>query len=278
MPELPDLEYIVRKLSPLLSGRTIESVTIKEPILFRIMVPGTVQDLLPGQEFVSAERYGPFLVLSITSLTLVVHFMLSGVIQYAKEGDKDLPYLSFSLALDNGDRLNFGDRKKMAKVYVSDPGKLGVIPGFADQGVDILGKDFTLNWFFNLIQGKRQQVRVFLMDQTLLSAIGNAYADEILYDAGIHPKTLCSQLDDEEKEKLYNSIRTVIAWGIREVEEADKGMEKKFRDHVKVRNRKGEQCGRCGSTIRRVQVYGYDSFFCPACQPPKNRPAIPWDR
>ena len=94
----------------------------------------------------------------------------------------------------------------MGKVYLTASGAYDAIPGFQDQGVDILSKDFTWEAFDRIIRGRRHQARVFLMDQTALSAIGNAYADEILFAAGIHPKTSCATLSAQERRKLYDSI------------------------------------------------------------------------
>ena len=113
------------------------------------------------------------------------------------------------------------------------------------------------------------------MDQAALSAIGNAYADEILFAARIHPKTSCSSLSAEQRRALYESIRSVMAWGIAEVEKAAQPIEVKVRDHVKVRNRKDEPCPVCGTKIRRVGVLGYDSFFCPQCQAASQTPEDP---
>ena len=172
-------------------------------------------------------------------------------------------------------------------------GSLAAIPGYLDQGVGILSPDFTRDRFDAIIKGRRHQVRVFLMDQTALSAIGNAYADEILFAAGIHPKTSCASLSDEQRGRLYDSIRGVMTWAIHMVREAGQPIEVKMRDHVKVRNRKDEPCPVCGTKIRRAGVRGYDSFFCPHCQPApwaagtgatslrpsarRNR-EIPWER
>jgi formamidopyrimidine-DNA glycosylase len=121
-------------------------------------------------------------------------------------------------------------------------------------------------------------VRVFLMDQTALSAIGNAYADEILFAARLHPKTGCHQLSAVQGERLYRAVREVLAWGAAEVEAAGEPLEAKVRGHLKVRNRKGEPCPACGTPIRRAGVLGYDAFFCPRCQatPQIRRPGVPW--
>jgi formamidopyrimidine-DNA glycosylase len=114
------------------------------------------------------------------------------------------------------------------------------------------------------------------MDQAALSAIGNAYADEILFAARIHPKTPCSALSAEQRRALYDSIRSVMAWGIAEVEKAAQPIDVKVRGHMKVRNRKDQPCPVCGGTIRRAGVLGYDAFYCPQCQLATKPQRIPW--
>ena len=277
MPELPDLEIILRKLEIEIKGATIIDAQLLEPLILRMMVLGDFTEILAGKRIGAISRHGPFLVFTLEKIELVVHCMLAGAFQVVKNESKALSYLAFSLLMDNGNTLNFGDRKRMAKVYVVPSGDYENISGFLTQGVDILSSDFTFEKFLSLIRGRRNQTRVFIMDQSLISAVGNAYADEILFNAGIHPKTLCSVLSEEDKKKLYKSIREVISWGTEEVKKAGKPIEKKVRSHVRVRNRKGERCFVCGTIIRRTQVHGYDSFFCPACQPAKGKQFISWD-
>jgi formamidopyrimidine-DNA glycosylase len=202
--------------------------------------------------------------------------MLAGRLQVAEKGMKPVTHLCFSLSLDNGDVLRYGDEKRMGKVYLTASGAYDSIPGFREQGVGILTSEFTLEKFESLIKGRRQQARVFIMDQAAISAIGNAYADEILFAARIHPKTSCSSLSAEQRRTLYESIRSVMAWGIAEVEKAAQPIETKVRDHMKVRNRKDEPCPVCGSTIRRAGVLGYDAFYCPKCQQAAKPQRIPW--
>ena len=170
----------------------------------------------------------------------------------------------------------FADAVQTAKQH----GRLAcitIIPGYDTQGVGLLSPEFNLDRFRERIRGRRHQVRVFLMDQSALSAIGNAYADEILFAAGIHPKTRCDQLQLEQVDRLYKSAVSVLCWGIQMVEEADRGIGAKVRDHLKVRNRRGKPCPACGTTIRRTGVLGYDSFFCPKCQPEIKTCMVPWD-
>ncbi len=276
MPELPDLEYIVKKLGPAAAGRRIDEVTVKEPIVIRMLRPGSFVETLRGRIIASVSRRGPFLRFELEGVDLVVHPMLAGRLQLGSPADKRLPHLAFTLRLEDGACLRYLDDKKMGKVYVTEAGSYDGIPGLLQQGVDITSAEFTRQSFEELIRGRRQQARVFLMDQAALSAIGNAYADEILFAAGIHPKTPCNRLSDDERGKLYQSVRSVIAWGISEVEKAGQPIDVKVRGHMRVRNRKDEPCPVCGTTIRRTGVLGYDSFFCPHCQPALRKQQIPW--
>ncbi len=296
MPELPDLEYIVSVLGPRIRGRRIDEVVLKEPIVTRMLLPdaGGFARALTGRTIADLRRHGPFLDFSLApDGRLIIHCMLAGRLQIAAAGEKPVAHMCFALHLDNGEWLRYGDDKRMGKVYLTGNGSLAAIPGYLDQGVGILSPDFTRDRFDAIIKGRRHQVRVFLMDQTALSAIGNAYADEILFAAGIHPKTSCASLSDEQRGRLYDSIRGVMTWAIHMVREAGQPIEVKMRDHVKVRNRKDEPCPVCGTKIRRAGVRGYDSFFCPHCQPApwaagtgatslrpsarRNR-EIPWER
>lgn len=270
VPELPDLHYIVGNLAPRIAGRRIEEVVVREPIVIRMLLAnvGGFIDALPGRSFQDLRRHGPFLVFDLSGgAEMIIHCMLAGRIQIASKEQKPVPSLCFGLRLETGEWLRYGDDKRMGKIYLTASGAHEAVPGFREQGVDITGAGFTREVFEKLIEGRRQQVRVFLMDQSSLSAIGNAYADEILFSAGIHPKTFCNSLTPVEREKLYDSIRSVIEWGIAEVARAGQPIDVKVRDHMRVRGRKDEACPVCGTTIRRVGVLGYDSFFCPTCQP-----------
>jgi formamidopyrimidine-DNA glycosylase len=287
VPELPDLEYIVSRLRPRVIERTITEVAVREPIVLRMLLPnaGGFADALPGRTFRGLERRGPFLRFGLTGgalnppgggADLIVHCMLAGRLQIAGKADKPVGHLCFSIGLDNGEWLRYGDEKKMGKVYLAPEGAHDSIPGYEQQGVALLSPEFTFERFETLIRGRRHQARVFLMDQSAISAIGNAYADEILFAARIHPKTPCSALSAEQRRALYDSIRSVMAWGIAEVEKAAQPVEAKVREHMRVRNRKDQPCPVCGGTIRRAGVLGYDAFYCPQCQPATKPQRIPW--
>ncbi len=278
MPELPDLVYLEKRLNEYLPEQKISAVEIQESIVLRMLLPGDFAQTLLETRFQEVKRHGPFLLFSLSDeKKLVIHPMLAGRFHWNEANAKPPAGCALSLMCEaSGRAFHYSDDKKMGKVYLTHTGEHKKIPRFNEQGPDLLSADFTLAYFKARLKKSRKQVRVLIMDQTVVCCIGNAYADEILFAAGIHPKTFCYQLAEEEVEKLYDAIIKVMQWGIAEVERAARPIEVKVRDHVKVRNRKDQPCPQCGAKIRRAGVLGYDAFFCPTCQPLKRNQFIDW--
>jgi formamidopyrimidine-DNA glycosylase len=243
------------------------------------MTEEPIEHAFAGQKILGTEIHGPFMRLDTQAgNALVINLMLAGRLQHQLTGEKTEGHLCLAFNLDDRSALNLCDEKKMAKVYCARQEQVETIPKYAAQGVDILSSSFTEAKFRAIAAANsRKQVRVFINDHTALSAIGNAYADEILFAARLHPKTFVARLTAEDIGNLYRAIHEVITWGIRCVDQAGAPIHQKVRDHMKVRNRKGEPCPRCGTTIRREGVRGHDVFFCPSCQPPSRRLFLDWN-
>lgn len=280
MPELPDLLYIKKYLKKEVEGKMITAVMVKQPVVLRVAVEQPFDRAVENRSIDSIDIHGPFIRFELSgSIDLIMNLMLAGKLQHQRPKGKAEGFRCCSLSLNDDSWLNLCDEDKMAKLYVVHHGNYGSIPKYEEQGIDILSLQFTQDVFSELAhRNSRKQVRVFINDHTVLSSIGNAYADEILFDAQIHPKTFVGKLTQEQLHRLYSSIRSVMEWGIQEVEKAGKPIHIKVRDHMKVRNRKGEPCPRCGATIRREGVRGYDVFFCPTCQPASRKLFIDWSK
>ncbi len=278
MPELPDLVYLEKRLNDYLPAQKITAVEIQEPIVPRMLLPGDFAQTLIGAQFQAVKRHGPFLAFALSEdKELVIHPMLAGRFHWNEADAKPPAACALSLLCEESGRaFHYSDDKRMGKVYLTRRGDYQKIPRFNEQGPDLLTKDFTLAYFKAQLKKSRKQVRVLIMDQAIVSCIGNAYADEILFAAGIHPKTFCYQLDEEKIAKLHEAVLQVMHWGLAEVERAARPIEVKVRDHVRVRNRKDQPCPQCGAKIRRAGVLGYDAFFCPSCQPLKRNQFIDW--
>jgi formamidopyrimidine-DNA glycosylase len=177
--------------------------------------------------------------------------------------------------LSSGRELRFRDDVQMGKVYLLPAGEWAVVPGLAVVGVDVLDpKVFTRSAFRELASKRRDQAKVFLMDKSALDALGNAYADEVLFEARIHPKAFVRSLSPEQVDGLHDAIASVLANARATVAGRSPPLDEKVRDFLKVRNRHGEPCPRCGAKIRTAGVHGHDAFFCPECQPDGRSSAL----
>jgi len=271
MPELPDLEYIAAVLGKILPGREILGVRVRNPVVLRVAVRGTLEELCQGQRLRSCARHGQFLRFAVgEAYALVINPMLAGRLRLCGIGQRDETGLCLSFGLDDGQELRYLDDKQMGKVYLVPAGDHRAIPGYEVVGIEPLSREFTRQRLRGLLRGRRDQVRAFLLDKTALAAIGNAYADEILWAARIHPKTGIQGLGEEDVTRLHGAIREVLSGAVREVARRAAPIEVKVRDFLQVRNRKGQPCSRCGTPIRVEGVRGLDTFYCPTCQP--NRP------
>jgi formamidopyrimidine-DNA glycosylase len=271
MPELPDLVHIQSVLSRSVCGQTITAARVGDPVVLRIMVAAPFPALLVGQTIKSIVRRGQFLDFALDTVHLVVNAMLSGRYWLVKPDRPTPRELILALALADGNELRYSDETRMGKIYVAAPEQLSQVPGFAALGEDLLSDDFTLSRFRDLISRRRDQVRQFLLDKTALAAIGNAYADEILFASHLHPKTFCHKLSAAKVDALYAAIKAVLDHAIREIQTRDQPVEVKLRDFLKVRGRAGQPCPTCATTIRRVRVGRDDACFCPQCQPTERK-------
>jgi formamidopyrimidine-DNA glycosylase len=280
MPELPDLLHVLAKLRQRLRGRRVISDRVREPIVLRCLVRGNLS-LLQGRPLDDVLRHAHFLVFRFDGFDLSVNPMLAGRFRLAAPGAKDEAALAFALGFEEGGgeagvELRYLDDKKMGKAYLTAAGDWKAVPGMDTAGVDILSSQFTPERFVSLLRRRRDQVRVFLLDKHALDSLGNAYADEVLFEAGIHPKTWCRSLTHEDALRLHAAIARVMAEAVDEVARRDEPIEVKVRDFLKVRLR--ETCPRCGSAIRTAGVKGMDAYFCPRCQPATRPGFVDWTK
>ena len=280
MPELPELLHIQSKLRERLVGLHVRAERVREPVVLRFCVRGNLS-LLLGRRLEEVSRKSHFLLFRFEGLDLAVNPMLAGRFRTAQPGETVERSLCFTLDLgaDGGAaeiELRYCDDKKMGKAYLIAKDDWKAIPGMQTGGIDILSQEFTRERFVSLLKHRRDQVRVFLLDKRALDSLGNAYADEVLFEAGIHPKTWCRSLSHGDAVRLHDAIVKVMAEAVAEVARRDEPIEVKVRDFLKVRRK--ELCPRCGSRIRTAGVKGMDAYFCPHCQPQTRSGLVDWRR
>ena len=284
MPELPDLLHIQAKLGEALLGWHVASERVREPVVLRFAVRGNLS-LLLGRPLHALLRKSHFLVFRFEGLDLAVNPMLAGRFRLCEPEAKDEASLAFALGFSPAGslegkpparELRYLDDKKMGKAYLIANEDWKAIPGMQTGGIDILGPEFTRERFVSLLKHRRDQVRVFLLDKKALDSLGNAYADEVLFGAGIHPKTFCRSLSHDDGVKLHDAIVKVMTEAVAEVAARGEPTEVKVSDFLKVRGK--DVCPRCGATLRTAGVRGMDAWFCPHCQPARRPGLVDWTK
>ena len=258
-------------------GRSIAAVTLGDPTVLRVLIEAPLPALLLGRPIASVERRGHFLRFAIgVDVVLVVNAMLVGRFFLESGKAKRRAGTALLLELDDRQRLSYVDDRRMGKVYVARPADEPRIPAYGELGLDVMSPAFSREAFERVLHRRRDQVRQLLMDKTALASIGNAYADEILFAARLHPKTFCGKLGDEDRGRLYQAIRSVLAEACAEIARRRGPIDEKVRDFLAVRGRAGEPCRRCSTVLRQVRVGAGDACFCPSCQPPTRALFIDW--
>lgn len=278
MPERPDLEYVVPILAKELRGATIAAVRVDKPVVLRVLLPAKVDELLVGRTIERVVRRAHFVRFALRGappLELVVSPMLAGRFTLGPAEAKAPRDTAMTFVLGDGRALRYRDDVQMGKVYVLTKDDLASVPGAAEIGVDVLDPAaFTLEAFVALAKTRRDQAKVFLMDKSALDAMGNAYADEVLFAAGIHPKAMVRSLPAEALARLHAAIVSVLGEARATIAARKPPLDEKVRDFLKVRGRPGEPCVRCGTKLRKAGVHGHDAIFCPECQPDGRHSAL----
>ncbi|HEY8517760.1 MAG TPA: bifunctional DNA-formamidopyrimidine glycosylase/DNA-(apurinic or apyrimidinic site) lyase [Candidatus Binatia bacterium] len=267
MPELPEVETVCRTIAPHVVGRRIERVDVRERRLRR-PIPRDLEARLAGRVVHGVARRAKYLLLDVgEGLRWVVHLGMSGRFCVG-EPPPGQPHVHVVADLEGGVRLYFRDPRRFGLMLLSrDDADLGVL------GVEPLGPDFDGELLWSLSRRHRRvTVKSLLMDSRLIAGVGNIYANEALFEAGIRPARRSWRLTRAEADRLAAAVRTVLERAIAsrgssllDYRDAD-GNEGEFQRMLRVYEREGEPCRRCATPIKRVVIAGRSSFYCPRCQ------------
>ncbi|QOR46952.1 bifunctional DNA-formamidopyrimidine glycosylase/DNA-(apurinic or apyrimidinic site) lyase [Trueperella pecoris] len=281
MPELPEVETIRLGLEPLVVGRSVVDVEVLNPRAVRRSADGL--EPIIGSRIAAVARRGKYLWFDAGERALVAHLGMSGQFRV---GGADNPHRRASLFLDDGLRLDFVDQRTfghlMPDVLVPTadgaPGGWGSRAGLVPRSVAHIGRDpldpaFDLDAVVRLVRKKRSEIKRVLLDQSVASGVGNIYADESLFLAGVHPRRQASGMSVEKIRSLYVATQDVMRQAV-DVGGTSfdalyvnvNGASGYFDRSLNVYGRAGRACRKCGNTIRREPFMGRSSHFCPACQ------------
>jgi len=285
MPELPEVETLVRGLSTVLLDRQIADITINQPKMWH----GESPDQLRGRHITHIARVAKLLVFTLTAdLTLLIHLKMTGQLIFVDKAGRALggghpddqfglnqpskfTHVTFTFA--DGSHLYFNDQRQFGYAQVIKTAEVQKHKFIASIGTDPFTPQFTPEFLFEQLQKRpRTTVKQVVMDQTVIAGIGNIYADESLFAAKILPSRKAASISMDEAKTLHHVILEVLKKAIEfgGTSYSDfvhhSGKKGTMQDHLMVYRRNGQPCKACGTIIKRVTISGRGTHFCPHCQ------------
>ncbi|MCY3799290.1 MAG: DNA-formamidopyrimidine glycosylase [Chloroflexi bacterium] len=271
MPELPEVETVARGLREPLIGRRIVGMWQDWAPTIHSPEPNAFAARITGQRVRALGRRGKYILITLEHDTLVIHLKMSGrlYVTDADEAQEADRWVHVRFDLDGGRQLRFSDLRKFGRVYLTDD----VDKLLSHLGPEPLSDDFRPEVFRAGMRGRTRAIKSLLLEQEFLAGVGNIYADEALFRAGIHPATPVNLLTDDDAKLLHQTVREALLAGIEHEgasinwyrkPDGDKGGSQ---NHFFVYGRTDLPCRRCGTAINKIRVAQRGTHFCPQCQP-----------
>jgi formamidopyrimidine-DNA glycosylase len=261
MPEYPEVELLKQYCDLTCLHQEIESVELREKI---ILEEGTIKDFergLVGRSFETTCRHGKYLFLKLDDEGwLVLHFGMTGDLQYFKGRDQEPDYVQLLIEFANGYHLGMIMPRKLGKVrQIADAGDYIRWKGL---GPDVMAQDFDLQAFLNALEGRRGMIKSALMNQEIMAGVGNVYSDEILFQARVHPKAKVNDLDQVTLRRIFDCLKDILGTLVDVRLERDKLP----RNYLLPVRGAGEQCPYCQGEVKNIKVSGRSAYYCSSCQ------------
>jgi len=270
LPELPEVETTRRGIRRALRGRRITEFVLRNHKL-RWPVDRALAKILPGQRVRDVRRRAKYLLIELDRGTLIAHLGMSGSLRVLPTDAPWLKHDHYELRLDKGGCLRFNDPRRFGSLHwvTGDPLEHPLLAGLGPEPLD---RGFGGAYLAGRARGRKVAIKQFLMDQRVVVGVGNIYASEALFRAGIHPRRAAGKVSAERFERLADGVRTVLGEAIRQggttlrdYVSAD-GTPGYFRQKLFVYERDGQPCRRCRTPIRKLAQGQRSTYFCPACQ------------
>jgi formamidopyrimidine-DNA glycosylase len=270
MPELPEVETTRRGIAPHIEGRTVSHVQVRDGRL-RWPVPADLPDILQGQVIASVARRGKYLLLDTQTGTLLVHLGMSGSLRIINDQQAPGKHDHIDVVFDDGAVLRFNDPRRFGAMLWTDQ-DAHTHPLLKDLGPEPLLADFSGELLYRKSRQRKVPVKTFIMDSHVVVGVGNIYANEALFTAGILPTRHAGNIALARYEKLAGCIRAVLEYAIGQggttlrnfVNET--GKPGYFKQQLKVYGRAGLPCVQCGAALTEIRLANRTTVFCKTCQ------------
>ncbi|MER2063037.1 MAG: DNA-formamidopyrimidine glycosylase [Alkalibacterium sp.] len=272
MPELPEVENVRKGLRQLITGKTITRVRvlwgniIKDPSVTEFI------HKIEGQKIEDIQRRGKFLLFILSKDVMISHLRMEGKYRLEKTSVPLTKHTHVIFKLDTEEELRYLDVRKFGKMSLIEKEKLSSHPSLKDLGPEPTEESLETAHLVEAFKKTGRPIKACLLDQTIVAGIGNIYADEILYDAYVHPEKKGNELNSKEIKRLRDSIVSIMnnavekgGTTIRTYANAY-GVQGSYQDELLVYGKTGDRCPRCGDTIEKIKVVQRGTHICPRCQ------------
>ncbi len=273
MPELPEVEVLRRSLEPHLVGDRIVRVEVRNPALREPVETARLRRYTTGRDVLALRRRSKYLLIDLSGgRTVVVHLGMTGRLTLAGPEEPLEPHEHLAFFLQSGRRLRFRDPRRFGLVLALKTAEIEADPHFAHLGVEPLEGGFSGETLARAAAGKRGPVKAFLMDARVVVGVGNIYASETLYRAGVHPTRSVARISAARWDRIAASTVAVLSQAILQGgttlnDFADgEGRSGYFQVSLAAYDREGEPCPACGTPVRRIVQAGRGTYYCPRCQ------------
>lgn len=277
MPELPEVENVKNGLMNLLPGKVIEEVQVFWPNIIKDPSADLFSRQLVGQKIESIRRRGKFLLFFLSDYVLISHLRMEGKFRVETVGTPLARHTHVVFKLDREEELRYLDVRKFGRMSLTGRDHLFKHPSLASLGPEPTADVLEEDWLGQFLRNRKRAIKACLLDQTLVAGIGNIYADEILFDARIHPSRPAYSLEQEDISRLTESIITIMDKAVKSGGTTIRtyanayGDAGTYQQNLKVYGRAQAPCHCCGTSIEKIKVAQRGTHFCPVCQPAQKQ-------
>ena len=273
MPELPEVETVVRTLEYQLHEVTILDCKVKWANIIATSDPDTFCNLIKNKTIQHYDRYGKYLLFDLGTHMWIAHMRMEGKFYIQNPNDAYDRHTHVFFTLSNGKELRYHDTRKFGKMYLYEKQEdIHAYPCFQNVGWDVFDQRLDAAYLYRNLHSRKIVLKQALLDQSVIAGIGNIYADEICFALGMHPESKIYHLRKKDFEQLLIEARRImkgaIASGGTTIRSytSSLGVDGRFQLKLKVHNRKGEKCKVCGTIIKKITVATRGTYYCPTCQ------------
>ena len=271
MPEIAEVETVRNTLKSMILNKKIVDVNIIYPKIIESNI-SDFKNILIGRKFVDIDRIGKWLMFDLNDYYLLSHLRMEGKYFVKKSTDEIIKHEHIIISFDDGTDLRYHDTRKFGRMNLVKKSDIDRVEAIKKQGIEANSNKLTKEYLYDKIHKKNKPIKSLLLDQTIISGLGNIYANEVMFDARINPNKLGKDISLKECDLIVKASKKIIDAAIKDGGTTIKsytsslGVTGRFQQHLMVHKREGEECKVCGTLIENIKIGGRSTYFCPKCQ------------